>query len=64
MTRQEWLLRLRHCTSKDTLEKINRKNKYDLYDDELEQFNAAVDHRLAMLRWESCMTGFRLVSGN
>lgn len=49
MTRQEWLLRLRRCTSKDTLEKVIDKNKYDLSDDELERFNAAVDHRLAEL---------------
>ncbi|EMO4273110.1 hemolysin expression modulator Hha (plasmid) [Klebsiella variicola] len=49
MTRQEWLLRLRRCTSKDTLEKVIEKNKYELTDDELEQFNAAVDHRLAEL---------------
>ncbi|HAT6805045.1 TPA: hemolysin expression modulator Hha [Citrobacter freundii] len=49
MTRQEWLLRLRRCTSKDTLEKVIEKNKYDLADDELEQFNAAADHRLAEL---------------
>jgi hemolysin expression modulating protein len=27
--------------------KDNRKNKYSLSDDELEHFNAAVDHRLA-----------------
>jgi hemolysin expression modulating protein len=27
--------------------KDNRKNKYSLTDDELEHFNAAVDHRLA-----------------
>jgi hemolysin expression modulating protein len=27
--------------------KGNRKNKYSLSDDELEHFNAAVDHRLA-----------------
>lgn len=26
MTRQEWLLQLRRCTSKDTLEKIIDKN--------------------------------------
>ncbi|EIV7913404.1 hemolysin expression modulator Hha [Klebsiella pneumoniae] len=49
MTRQEWLLRLRRCTSRDTLEKVIEKNKYDLTDDELELFNAAGDHRLAEL---------------
>ncbi|WP_421637150.1 hemolysin expression modulator Hha [Enterobacter ludwigii] len=49
MTRQEWLLRLRRCTSQDTLEKVIEKNKYVLTNDELERFNAAVDHRLAEL---------------
>jgi hemolysin expression modulating protein len=29
------------------LERIIEKNKYSLSDDELEHFNAAVDHRLA-----------------
>ncbi|HEI8830408.1 hemolysin expression modulator Hha, partial [Klebsiella pneumoniae] len=32
---------------KETLERIIEKNKYSLSDDELEHFNAAVDHRLA-----------------
>ncbi|MEX0530639.1 hemolysin expression modulator Hha [Raoultella terrigena] len=48
MTKQEWLLRLRRCTSKVTLEKVIEK-KYELTDNELEPFNAAVDHRLAEL---------------
>lgn len=47
MTKQEWILRLRRCTSKETLERVIEKNKYSLSDDELEHFNAAVDHRLA-----------------
>ncbi len=38
---------LRRCTSKETLERVIEKNKYSLSDDELEHFNAAVDHRLA-----------------
>ena len=46
MTKQEWILRLRRCTSKETLERVIEKNKYSLSDDELEHFNAAVDHRL------------------
>jgi len=46
MTKQEWIFRLRRCTSKETLERIIEKNKYSLSDDELEHFNAAVDHRL------------------
>ncbi|NQF20390.1 hemolysin expression modulator Hha [Enterobacter hormaechei] len=49
MTRQEWLLQLRRCTSKDTLEKIIDKNTYSLSIDEMETFNSAVDHRLAEL---------------
>ncbi|HAJ7130524.1 TPA: hemolysin expression modulator Hha [Escherichia coli] len=48
MTKQEWQLRLRRCTSKVTLEKVIEK-KYELTDNELEPFNAAVDHRLAEL---------------
>ncbi len=47
MTKQEWILRLRRCTSKENLERVIEKNKYSLSDDELEHFNAAVDHRLA-----------------
>ncbi|WP_320158031.1 Hha/YmoA family nucleoid-associated regulatory protein, partial [Acinetobacter baumannii] len=40
MTKQEWILRLRRCTSKETLERVIEKNKYSLSDDELEHFNA------------------------
>lgn len=47
MTKQEWILRLRRCTSKEILERVIEKNKYSLSDDELEHFNSAVDHRLA-----------------
>ncbi|CAM7673956.1 Modulating protein YmoA [Klebsiella pneumoniae] len=47
MTKQEWIFRLRRCTSQDTLERVIEKNKYSLSDDELEHFYAAVDHRLA-----------------
>jgi hypothetical protein len=36
MTKQEWILRLRRCTSQETLERIIEKNKYSLTDDELE----------------------------
>ncbi|MGY6694095.1 Hha/YmoA family nucleoid-associated regulatory protein [Klebsiella pneumoniae] len=39
MTKQEWILRLRRCTSKETLERVIEKNKYSLSDDELEHFN-------------------------
>ncbi|WP_414453244.1 Hha/YmoA family nucleoid-associated regulatory protein, partial [Enterobacter kobei] len=28
MTKQEWILRLRRCTSKETLERVIEKNKY------------------------------------
>ncbi|MDV0784750.1 hemolysin expression modulator Hha [Citrobacter amalonaticus] len=49
MTKQEWILQLRRCSSKETLEKIIDKNKYALSNDDLEQFYAAADHRLAEL---------------
>lgn len=49
MSKQEWIFRLRRCTSKDTLEKIIERNKYTLSVNELEQFYSAVDHRLAEL---------------
>ncbi|WPS11042.1 hemolysin expression modulator Hha (plasmid) [Klebsiella aerogenes] len=49
MTKQEWLLRLRRCTAKETLEKVIDKNKHQLTDEELEVFYSAVDHRLAEL---------------
>lgn len=49
MGKRTWLLKLRHCTSLDTLEKVIDKNKYTLSDAELEHFNAAADHRLAEL---------------
>ncbi|EEM1159081.1 hemolysin expression modulator Hha [Salmonella enterica] len=49
MTKQEWIFRLRKCTSRETLEKVIDKNNYSLSVDELEHFNAAVDHRLAEL---------------
>lgn len=47
MTKKEWLLRLRRCTSSETLETVIEKNRYKLAADELEFFNAAADHRLA-----------------
>lgn len=28
MTKQEWILRLRRCTSKETLERVIEKNKF------------------------------------
>jgi hemolysin expression modulating protein len=62
MTKQEWILRLRRCTSK-TLERII-ENKYSLTDDELEHFNAAVDHRLAEMAMGSFMIKFLQASGN
>jgi hemolysin expression modulating protein len=45
--KEDWLFRLRRCTSKETLEKIIEKNSYELTVDELESFNSAADHRLA-----------------
>ncbi|QMV54204.1 hemolysin expression modulator Hha [Ewingella americana] len=47
MKREDWLLKLRRCTSKETLEKIIEKNSYQLSANELEYFNSAADHRLA-----------------
>ncbi|MEL9736728.1 hemolysin activation protein [Escherichia coli] len=46
MTRQEWLLCLRRCTSRDTLEKVIEKNKYDLTDDELEPFKEGANKQI------------------
>jgi hemolysin expression modulating protein len=51
------------CTSK-TLERIIEKNKYSLTDDELEHFNAAVDHRLAEMAMGSFMIKYLQASGN
>jgi hemolysin expression modulating protein len=47
MNREDWLLKLRRCTSRETLEKIIEKNSYQLSAHELEYFNSAADHRLA-----------------
>ncbi len=49
MTKTEYLLRLRKCTTIDTLERVIEKNKYELSNDELELFYSAADHRLAEL---------------
>lgn len=49
MNKQDWLLKLRRCTCKDTLEQVIEKNHHALNADELESFNAAADHRLAEL---------------
>lgn len=49
MTKQDWLMQLRRCGSIETLEKVIDKNKYELSNDELENFYAASDHRLAEL---------------
>ncbi|CRK85561.1 Hemolysin expression-modulating protein Hha [Candidatus Providencia siddallii] len=49
MTKYDYLMRLRKCTTIDTLERVIEKNKYELSDDELELFNSAADHRLAEL---------------
>ena len=42
-------MRLRKCTSIETLERVIENNKYELTDDELEVFYSAADHRLAEL---------------
>lgn len=49
MTREEWLYRLRRCTSADTLERVAEHQNYTLTGDELYRFNAAADHRRAEL---------------
>lgn len=41
-TKQEWLFQLRKCTCQATLDKVIEKNN-----DELVNFYAAADHRLA-----------------
>ena len=50
MTKTDYLMRLRKCTTIDTLERVIEKNKYELSDDELELFYSAADHRLAELK--------------
>ncbi|WP_072869669.1 HHA domain-containing protein [Morganella morganii] len=49
MTKLDYLMRLRKCTSIETLERVIEKNKYELTDDEPEVFYSAADHRLAEL---------------
>ncbi|WMY96090.1 MAG: hemolysin expression modulator Hha [Arsenophonus sp.] len=49
MTKMDYLLRLRKCTTIETLERVIEKNKYKLSEDELELFYSAADHRLAEL---------------
>ena len=49
MTKTDYLMRLRKCTSIETLERVIEKNKYELTDDELKLFYSAADHRLAEL---------------
>nr|WP_314263445.1 HHA domain-containing protein [uncultured Moellerella sp.] len=49
MTKTDYLMRLRKCTTIDTLERVIEKNKYELTEDELELFYSAADHRLAEL---------------
>lgn len=47
MKKEDWVLKLRRCTSRETLEKVIEINSYQLSDNELEYFNSAADHRLA-----------------
>ncbi|KAA9000048.1 hemolysin expression modulator Hha [Affinibrenneria salicis] len=49
MKKIDYLMRLRKCTTIDTLERVIEKNKYELSNDELEMFYSAADHRLAEL---------------
>jgi hemolysin expression modulating protein len=64
MTKQEWILRLRRCTSQETLERIIEKNKYSLTDDELEHFNAAWITGWRKWQWGSFMIKYLQASGN
>ncbi|MGP1931743.1 MAG: HHA domain-containing protein [Arsenophonus sp.] len=49
MTKIDYLMRLRKCTTIETLERIIEKNKYELSENELQLFYSAADHRLAEL---------------
>lgn len=46
-TKQDWLLQLRRCTCKDTLEKVIEANNYKLSKNDLIIFYSAANHRLA-----------------
>ncbi|KNC88697.1 hemolysin expression modulator Hha [Trabulsiella odontotermitis] len=46
-TKQEWLFQLRKCTTRETLDKVVEKNIYCLTENELANFHAAADHRMA-----------------
>ena len=43
MTKTDYLMRLRKCTSIETLERVIEKNKYELTDDELELFYSVME---------------------
>lgn len=45
--KQDWLLQLRRCQNRTTLEKVIEHNSYKLVGDALTSFIAAADHRLA-----------------
>ena len=64
MTKTDYLMRLRKCTSIETLERVIEKNKYELTDDELELFYSAADHRLAELTMNKLMTRSQHLFGN
>lgn len=64
MTKLDYLMRLRKCTSIETLERVIEKNKYELTDDELEVFYSAADHRLAELTMNKLYDKIRRLSGN
>ncbi|SES87003.1 hemolysin expression modulator Hha [Thorsellia anophelis] len=49
MNKHDYLLKLRKCTSIETLDRVIEKNKYELTAEELEVFYSAADHRLAEL---------------
>ncbi|MEN4536640.1 hemolysin expression modulator Hha [Pantoea agglomerans] len=45
--KQDWLLQLRRCQNRATLEKVIEHNSYKLGGEALTSFIAAADHRLA-----------------
>ncbi|MDR5020219.1 hemolysin expression modulator Hha [Yersinia rochesterensis] len=49
MNKTDWLMKLRRCTTMETLEQVIERNKYALNYEQLEIFNSAADHRLAEL---------------
>ncbi|PIJ49358.1 hemolysin activation protein [Erwinia sp. OLTSP20] len=45
--KQDWLLQLRRCKNRETLEKVIEHTSYKLSGSDLSSFISAADHRLA-----------------